>query len=107
MGVWQKEIVIALLLFLVVLIVGGITGSFTSLALLLTLGLLLRQLFQIHRFEKWIRIGGGGKYPKTSGVWEEIYYHVYRMIKNAKRNWAKWLINFASPQKRYLTPPLF
>jgi two-component system phosphate regulon sensor histidine kinase PhoR len=89
MGVWQKEIVIALLLFLVVLIVGGITGSFTSLALLLTLGLLLRQLFQIHRFEKWIRIGGGGKYPKTSGVWEEIYYHVYRIKKNDKKRKKK------------------
>lgn len=84
MDVWQKELITALLLFLAVSIVGGMTGLFMPLALLLTLGILMRQLFQISRFEKWIRTGGRAKYPKTSGIWEEIYYHVYRIKKNEK-----------------------
>jgi Domain of unknown function (DUF3329). len=91
-------------------IVGGMTGLFMPLALLLTLGILMRQLFQISRFEKWIRTGGRAKYPKTSGIWEEIYYHVYRIKKNEKkrkRNWAKWLTNFASPPKRCRMQPSF
>jgi len=89
MGVWQKEIITGLLLFLAVSIAGGLTGLFMPLALALTLGMLMRQLFQINRFEKWIRTGGRAKYPKTSGVWEEIYYHVYRIKKNEKKRKKK------------------
>jgi len=89
MGVWQKEIISGLLLFLAVSIAGGMTGLFMPLALLLMSGFLIRQLFQINRFERWIRAGGGAKYPKTSGIWEEIYYHVYRIKKNEKKRKKK------------------
>jgi len=89
MGVWQKEIITGLLLFVAVAIAGGMTGLFMPLALALALGMLMRQLFQINRFEKWIRTGGGAKYPKTSGVWEEIYYHVYRIKKTEKKRKKK------------------
>ncbi len=89
MDVWQKEIITGLLLFVAVSIAGGMTGLFMPLALALTLGMLMRQLFQINRFEKWIRTGGGAKYPKTSGIWEEIYYHVYRIKKNEKKRKKK------------------
>ena len=89
MGVWQKELITGLLLFLVVSIAGGITGYFMPLVLLLTVGILMRQLYQINRFEKWIRTGGRAQYPKTTGVWEEIYYHVYRIKKNEKKRKKK------------------
>jgi two-component system phosphate regulon sensor histidine kinase PhoR len=84
MGIWQKEILIGSLLYLSVLIVGGLTGLIMPLALILTLGLLMRQLF-----EKWIRSGGNLKYPKTTGIWEEIYYHIYRIKKNEKKRKKK------------------
>jgi len=89
MGIWQKEFFTGLLLFLAVSIVGGMTGLFMPMALLLTLGILMRQFFQINRFEKWIRTGGQSKYPETSGIWEEIYYHVYRIKKNEKKRKKK------------------
>ena len=89
MGVWQKEIIIGLLLFLAVSVVGGLSGHFMPLALLVTLCMLVRQLFQISRFERWIRTGGSAKYPKTTGIWEEIYYHVYRIKKNEKKRKKK------------------
>jgi len=89
MGIWQRELITALLLFLAVSIVGAMTGLFMPLALLVTLGILMRQLFQINRFEKWIRAGGRAKYPKTTGIWEEIYYHVYRIKKNEKKRKKK------------------
>lgn len=89
MGVWQKEIRIALLLFFAALIAGGLTGHILLIMFLLTLALLIWQLFQIGRFEKWIQTGGRGKYPKTTGIWEEIYYHVYRIKKNDKKRKKK------------------
>ncbi len=89
MGVWQKEINTVLLLLLATTIVGGITGLFLPLLFLLMLGIIMRQVVQISRFEKWISTGGRSKYPKTTGIWEEIYYHVYRIKKNEKRRKKK------------------
>jgi two-component system, OmpR family, phosphate regulon sensor histidine kinase PhoR len=89
MGIWQKELTRLFLLFLLVAIVGGLTGLFLPLFLLLVLVVLIQQIFQITRFERWIRQGGRSQYPKTSGVWEEIYYHVYRIKKNEKRRKKK------------------
>jgi two-component system phosphate regulon sensor histidine kinase PhoR len=88
-GIWQKELITGTLLFLAISVVGGISGLFIPMTLVLALGMLLFQLFQIHRFEKWIRSGGRTKYPKTSGIWEEIYYHVYRIKKNEKKRKKK------------------
>ena len=48
------------------------------------LTIIINQVKQINRFERWIRTGGRGKYPKVKGIWEEIYYHVYRIRKNQK-----------------------
>jgi two-component system, OmpR family, phosphate regulon sensor histidine kinase PhoR len=89
MGGWQKEITNILLLLLATAIVGGITGFFLPLLFLLMLGIIMRQIVQISRFEKWIGTGGGSKYPKTTGIWEEIYFHVYRIKKNEKRRKKK------------------
>ncbi len=89
MGVWQKEINTLALLLLAVAVVGGMTGLFLPLLFLLMLGIIMRQVVQISRFEAWISASGRSKYPKTTGIWEEIYYHVYRIKKNEKRRKKK------------------
>jgi len=89
MGVLQKEIIQILLLFITAAIAGAIAGHFLLLMLLVALVLLIHQLFQISRFERWISRGGRGQYPKTTGIWEEIYYHVYRIKKSEKRRKKK------------------
>jgi two-component system, OmpR family, phosphate regulon sensor histidine kinase PhoR len=89
MGAWRKEMITALLLFLMTAVIGGVTGLFLPVLSLLMLGVIIRQIVQISRFEKWISTGGQSKYPKTSGIWEEIYYHVYRIKKNDKRRKKK------------------
>ncbi len=89
MAAWHKEITTALLLFVLVSIIGGITGWFLQLTLLLVLGLLIHQLIEINRFEKWLGKMSGSAYPNARGVWEEIYYHVYRIKKNNKKRKKK------------------
>lgn len=89
MAAWHKEITIAVLMLVLVVIVGGITGWFLYLTLLLVSGSLFYQLIQIYRFEKWLSKISGGTYPQAHGVWEEIYYHVYRMRKNNKKRKKK------------------
>ena len=89
MEVWQKELASALFLYVLVSIVGWLTGTFLLLNLLLTFALLIYQIIQISRFEKWLRAGRRGSYPKATGIWEEIYYHVYRIKKNDKKRKKK------------------
>jgi two-component system phosphate regulon sensor histidine kinase PhoR len=89
MGVWQREIKVLLLCVLVVSIAGAITGYFLPLFSLLTSALLVRQVIQINRFENWIITGGKGRYPDAKGIWEEIYYNVYRIKKNERRRKKK------------------
>jgi len=88
-GLWRREIGIFLLLLTVTSIIGGMTGLFFPLTCLLLLAVLMRQIFQINRFERWISMGARGSYPKTKGIWEEIYYGVYRIKKNEKRRKKK------------------
>ncbi|MGZ8223549.1 MAG: phosphate regulon sensor histidine kinase PhoR [Methylobacter sp.] len=89
MNAWQKEISIVLLLLIIVSVLGGLTGLFQPMLFILLLFLLIYQVYQISRFEKWISMGGRGRYPETKGIWEEIYYHVYRIKKNEKKRKKK------------------
>ncbi len=89
MNIWQRELIVFTLLFIVISIIGLFTKLFVPLLLALISLLFIQHLRQIHRFEKWLRTGGNSTYPKTSGVWEEIYYHVYRIKKNNKRRKKK------------------
>ncbi|MGR9051284.1 MAG: phosphate regulon sensor histidine kinase PhoR [Gammaproteobacteria bacterium] len=89
MSAWNRELFTVVFLLLVTSIIGSISHLFFPLVFLLVLGLFLRQIILINRFEKWIRAGGGGKYPKSSGIWEAIYYHVYRLKKREKKRKKK------------------
>ncbi|MFI3197990.1 MAG: phosphate regulon sensor histidine kinase PhoR [Methylococcaceae bacterium] len=89
MGIWQKEIITVFLLLLAITVVGVMTKLFLPLLFLLMLAIIMRQVVQITRFEKWISTGGRGSAPKMSGIWEEIYFHIYRLKKNDKRRKKK------------------
>ena len=91
MNVWNKEITTIVILLIGALIIGVISHLFFPVLFLVISGILVRQIIQINRFEKWIRTGGSGKYPKTSGIWEAIYYHVYRLKKSEKKRKKKLL----------------
>lgn len=89
MSAWKKELGWTLLFLLAVTLIGGITGLFVPLLFLLIVSLLVWQVAQISRFERWISNGGRGKYPKAKGIWEDIYYHVYQIKKSEKRRKKK------------------
>ena len=89
MNVWHKEIVTLLLLLLAAIIIGAVTGHFIALLFLLMFFIIIKQITQINRFENWMRSGGIGKLPKSTGIWEEIYYHVYRLRKSERRRKKK------------------
>jgi two-component system, OmpR family, phosphate regulon sensor histidine kinase PhoR len=89
MGAWKTELSLAFLLLLGVTVIGKMTGMFIPLLIVLLIGLLIWQAIQISRFESWISNGGRGNYPKTRGIWEDIYYHVYQIKKSEKKRKKK------------------
>ncbi len=89
MGIWAKEIKTILLFLFTIVIVGSFTELFWPLMFLLLVAIIARQVVQISRFEAWINRGGSKKYPISTGVWEDLYYHVYRIKKNEKRRKKK------------------
>jgi two-component system, OmpR family, phosphate regulon sensor histidine kinase PhoR len=89
MVAWKKELAWTLLLLGAVALIGKITGLFIPLLFLLAISLLIWQIVQISRFERWISNGGRGKYPKAKGIWEAIYYHVYQIKKSDKKRKKK------------------
>lgn len=89
MNAWRGELVKLFLLYSGVSLISSVAGYLLPSLLILTMILLAAQLLQIHRFEKWISVGGKRTYPKTAGVWEDIYCHFYRIKKNEKRRKKK------------------
>ena len=80
---WRSEIFWLLLLGFAGLFFGKLTGLFLLGAGLAALAYLIRQLYHINRIALWLRTGG--KLPQGSGIWEEIYYLIYRLRRRNKR----------------------
>ena len=89
MDAWKKELGWGLLLVFGGSVIGIMTGLLVPLLFLLTVGMLVWQIIQINRFERWISNGGRGKYPTAKGIWEDIYYHVYLIKKSEKKRKKK------------------
>lgn len=89
MQAWTRELLIALLLFLAVVLIGLMSGWFLPLLFISLVSIIFWQFLNINRFERWLRGGGKGNYPKAKGIWEDIYYHVYLLKKREKRRKKK------------------
>ncbi|MBU2570427.1 MAG: phosphate regulon sensor histidine kinase PhoR [Gammaproteobacteria bacterium] len=89
MNPWIREVATLSLLLLAAIVVGVLGKILVPMLFVLLVSILIRQFYQIYRFEKWIDNGGSGKYPKSTGIWEAIYYHVYRMKKREKKRKKK------------------
>ena len=83
---WSTEIWRILGLILAALIIGLISGHIVLSLLILTLGYLLWHLTYMFRLENWLREGGVSQPPKGRGIWNDIYYHIYRIrLRNRKQ----------------------
>lgn len=89
MKAWNSEILTLAMLLPVLLIIGFSTGYTVELLLLTTVTILARQVYQINRLERMLRQGRVSRLPETKGIWEDIYYHLYRMKKADKRRKKK------------------
>lgn len=79
---WGSESFFLATIALVGLIVGKVTGQYWLSFNLCVLTYLFRHVYHIHRLLHWLR--GGGKPPQSNGIWDEIYYLIYRLRRRNK-----------------------
>lgn len=89
MGRWWREAYLVAALFLAVAVFSYLFGHFVFLLLLATVFLLIRQSVQIAKLERWLSRGGRGDNRQAKGIWEDIYYHFYKIKKVEKRRKKK------------------
>jgi len=89
MKVWHAEIRTMALLLPLLLIFGISTGYTLELLLFMCVSILAWQIYQINRLEHMLRLGRVSRLPKTTGIWEDIYYHLYRINKADNRRKKK------------------
>lgn len=86
---WRKEFYRLTLLYSAAVALGVLIKQLFPVLFALSVLLWVMQFLQIRRFEKWASTGGKGAYPKTSGIWEDIYYYIHRIKKTEKRRKKK------------------
>lgn len=79
---WRSEYHWLVWITLVGIFAAKMTGWYGAVFWGCTLAYLARHLFHINRLLSWLR--SGGKIPTGSGIWEEIYYLIYRLRRRNK-----------------------
>jgi two-component system, OmpR family, phosphate regulon sensor histidine kinase PhoR len=86
---WWREIHIIVWVFLAVVVFSFFAGHFIFFLLIAVLYLLIWQTLLINQFERWLSLGARGDNLKAKGIWEDIYYHIYKLKKADKRRKKK------------------
>lgn len=82
---WRAELVFVLFVLLAGIFLVKLTGNVVVPALFCLSVYLLRHLFYINRLLSWLRFGKANRLPAGDGVWEDIYYLVFRIRKRNRR----------------------
>jgi two-component system phosphate regulon sensor histidine kinase PhoR len=87
---WRSELYWVLWLAFVGLFAGKLTSQFAIALWSCCLIYLGRHLFHINRLLLWFR--EGGKIPEGGGIWEEIYFLIYRLRRRNKRRKKRLIV---------------
>ncbi len=87
---WRSEIQWIVWLAAVGLFAGKLSGLYFPVLWACCLIYLFRHLYHLNRLLYWLR--GGGKIPGGGGIWDEIYYLIYRLRRRNKRRKKRLLV---------------
>ncbi|MDD2767502.1 MAG: phosphate regulon sensor histidine kinase PhoR [Methylococcus sp.] len=84
-GSWTSEAFTIFWVVLVSLLAGRVAGDYVLAMWVGTTVYLLHHLIHVNRLYAWMRGGLRGRIPVGSGIWEEIFYLIYRLRRRNKR----------------------
>ncbi|SMG62865.1 histidine protein kinase PhoR, partial [methanotrophic bacterial endosymbiont of Bathymodiolus sp.] len=85
MAFWNKDLLRLTVTIALAAITSIFIGHFLYLLLIICIAFILRQAFLLNQLEQWLRSGAKQDYPASNGLWEEIYYHIFRLKKANKK----------------------
>ena len=85
MQFWNSDLLRLLIAIFFAAIISIFSGHFIYLLLLISISYILRQAMLLNQIERWLRSGAKANHPSHSGIWDEIYYHVFRIKKTNKK----------------------
>ena len=86
---WAAEVGRLLIVLAVALAVGLLVGYPTAVVLAAALAYLVRMLLQLHRLERWLRVGKKSYPPPARGIWGELYHQIHRIHLRARKRKRK------------------
>ena len=85
MRFWNSDLWRLALAVILAAIISVFSGHFLYLLLFICIIYILRQAIFLNQIEHWLRSGAKSDHPTHSGIWDEIYYHIYRIKKTNKK----------------------
>ncbi|MGY6215278.1 phosphate regulon sensor histidine kinase PhoR [Methylolobus aquaticus] len=82
---WRAELFWVVLLVLALAFLVRLSGNWFFATSVCALIYLFRHLFFINRLLHWLRGGKSGDLPQADGIWEEVFYLVFRVRRRNKR----------------------
>ncbi|RDL44876.1 phosphate regulon sensor histidine kinase PhoR [Marinomonas piezotolerans] len=83
---WRQAILTWVSGLAAVLVIGFVIDRILATTLLYTLGTLYWQLYQLYKFQAWLRRSGKSAPPEASGIWGEVFDSVYRLQKKQRKS---------------------
>jgi len=85
MHFWNSDVLRLFIAVFLAAIVSIFIGHFLYLLLLVCIIYILRQALLLNQIEHWLRSGAKASHPSHSGIWDEIYYHIFHIKKSNKK----------------------
>lgn len=86
---WKKDFGIVIALVISALILSYFIEHLSELLLAIAVFMWIRQIRAINEFEHWLSLGGVSDKRVRSGIWGDIYYHVWKIKKTEKKRKKK------------------
>ena len=85
MRIWNSDILRLLLAVFLAAIISIFSGHFLYLLLLICIIYIVRQAILLNQIEQWLQSGAKKSPPYRSGIWGDIYHHIFRIKKTNKK----------------------
>ncbi|MGY6275955.1 phosphate regulon sensor histidine kinase PhoR [Methylomonas sp. MgM2] len=86
---WKKEIGTAIALLSLALVLSVFIGHLSEMSLLIVTFMLIQQTRAVNEFERWLSQGAFRDNRNRKGIWEDIYYHIWKIKKTDKKRKKK------------------
>jgi two-component system phosphate regulon sensor histidine kinase PhoR len=105
---FQQELVLLASIFVIVLLIGLVTGHAAGLILTVLFAYLAWHLYNLNRLTRWL-MKPTKNTPETVGVWDDIFYQLYQMYqrqRKARRKLSSILSRFQKSTKALPSPTI-